>query len=156
MTIEVIGSRFERPDEPGDFGWMITRPDYDDALFVFNDNESEFRAHQAHGSGRSACPAGGGNAVIRPYQCQDPPRAAGVPTGDAGGYRALTDHVRATIDDALAAIRALLATGRYRRVIYSAHNDAGDLGTGIFSVSDDVKRYIVSGLQRLADADQAG
>ncbi len=90
--------------------------------------------------------------MIRPYQCQDPPRAAGIPTGAAGGYPELTDHVGATIDDALAAISALLATGRYRRVIYSAANDAGDLGTGIFSVGDDVKRYIVDGLRRLGTA----
>ena len=57
------------------------------------------------------------------------------------------------IDDALQAIRDLVATGRYGRIIYSAENAAGDLGTGIFQVSDDVKRYIVEGLRRLATGD---
>jgi hypothetical protein len=152
MTVDVIGSVFRGPSEPGDFRWMITRPEYADTLFIFNDNESEFRAHQRHPPGSSGCHAGGGNAVIRPYQCQDPPRAAGVPTGATGGYTELTDHVRATIDDALAAIGGLLATGRYRQVIYSAANDAGDLGTGIFTVDDEVKRYIVDGLRRLGTA----
>ena len=40
--------------------------------------------------------------------------------------------------------------GRYGRIVYSAENAAGDLGTGIFQVSGDVKRYIVEGLRRLA------
>ena len=67
---------------------MIEQPEYADALFVFNDNEGEFRAHQGHAPGARRCHAGGGNAVIRPYQCEDPPRAAGIPTGDHGGYPA--------------------------------------------------------------------
>ena len=150
VTVEVIGSVFRGGGRAGDFGWMITRPEYADALFVFNDNESQFRAHQGHAAGGSSCHAGGGNAVIRPYQCQDPPRAAGIPTGDAQGYPELTDHVRATVDDALAAIASLLATGRYRQVLYSATADGG-LGTGIFQVGDDVKRYIVDELRKLGD-----
>ena len=84
-----------------------------------------------------------------PYQCDDPPRAAGIPTGDAGGYPRLTDGARAAVDDAVAAIRSLVASGRYQRVIYSAADDSGALGTGIFVVGDDVKRYIVDGLRSL-------
>ena len=128
---------------------MIEQPEYADALFVFNDNEGEFRAHQGHAPGARRCRAGGGNAVIRPYQCEDPPRAAGIPTGDHGGYPRLTDSAKAAIDDALAAIGAPLAAGRYQRVIYSAADDSGALGTGIFDVGDDVKRYIVDGLRAL-------
>jgi len=152
--MDVVGSTFHRPGQLGDFGWMIDQHEFADALFVFNDNEGEFRAHQRHAPGARQCHAGGGNAVIRPYQCQDPPHAAGIPTGDAGGYPRLTDGARAAIDDALAAIRALLASGRYRRVIYSAADKRGDeLGTGIFVVGDDVKRYIVSGLRQLSQTD---
>jgi hypothetical protein len=145
----LVASTFAGRDRPGDFGWMIEQPEYADALFVFNDNEGEFRAHQGHAPGARRCHAGGGNAVIRPYQCEDPPRAAGIPTGDHGGYPRLTDSARAAIDDALAAIRALLATGRYQRVIYSAADGSGALGTGIFDVGDDVKRYVVDGLRAL-------
>jgi hypothetical protein len=147
--ISVVGSVFAGRGRAGDFAWMIDQPEYADALFVFNDNEGEFRAHQRHAPGARQCHAGGGNAVIRPYQCQDPPRAAGIPTGDSQGYPRLTDTARAAIDDALAAIRALLATGRYQRVFYSAADDSGALGTGIFVVGDDVKRYIVDGLRGL-------
>jgi hypothetical protein len=35
------------------------------------------------------------------------------------------------------------------RVIYSAANETGDLGTGIFEVGLDVRAYIVDGLRRV-------
>ena len=54
------------------------------------------------------------------------------------------------IDDAVAIIRELLATGRYDRIVYSAADDRGVLGTGIFAVGDDVKAYIVAQLRGLA------
>ena len=145
----LVPSTFAGRGRAGDFAWMIEQPEYADALVVFNDNEGEFRAHQRHGAGARRCGAGGGNAVIRPYQCEDPPRAAGIPTGAAGGYPRLTAGAKEAIDDALAAIATLLATGRYDRVIYSAADGSGALGTGIFVVGGDVKRYIVDGLREL-------
>jgi hypothetical protein len=132
---------------------MINRPEYADALFVFNDNEEQFRAFVLDPHGEGGLSPGGGNATVRPYRGTDPPRAAGIPTGRAGqGYPALTDDVRRTIDEALELIAGLLATGRYGRVIYSAADEAGQLGTGIFKVGDEVKRYIVSGLRDLVRA----
>ena len=152
--MDVIGSKFRGGGKGGDFGWMIRQPDYHDALFIFNDDEESFRGHRRHSPGSAQCHAGGGNATIRPFQCQVPQRAAGIPTGaDGKGYQRLDDHVRGVIDDALLAIRDRVATGRYGRIIYSAENAAGDLGTGIFQVSDDVKRYIVEGLRKLATGD---
>jgi hypothetical protein len=148
--MQLVASVFAGRGRAGDFAWMIEQPEYADTLFVFNDNEGQFRAHQRHAPGARQCHASAGNATIRPYQCQDPPRAAGIPTGDHGGYPALTDGARAAIDDALAAVGTLLATGRYQRLIYSAADDSGALGTGIFEVGDDVKRYIVTGLRALA------
>ena len=154
MTMEVVGVVFRAPNRPGDFGWMRRQPEWADALFIFNDNEAEFHAHQRHGTGSGRCHAGGGNAAIRPFQCQVPQRAAGIPTGANGqGYHRLDDRVRGVIDDALLVIRDLVATGRYGRIVYSAENAAGDLGTGIFKVSGDVKRYIMEGLRRLATGD---
>ena len=149
--MQVIGSQFSGPGAPGDFGWMIERPEYADALFIFNDNEEQFRAYVEDPTGGAGCSRGGGNAVIRPYRCADPPRAAGVPTGSGGaGYASLTDAVQGVVDEAIGVVRELLASGRYERVIYSAAADGG-LGTGIFSVGDDVKRYIVDELRKLAD-----
>jgi hypothetical protein len=152
-SVRLVPSRFEGRGEPGDFAWMIEQPQYADALFVFNDNEEQFRAFQRDAHSAAGLSPGGGNAAIRPYRGADPPRAAGVPTGRAGqGYDTLTADAQQAIDDALELIAELLASGRYVRVIYSAANEDGDLGTGIFEVADDVKRYIVSGLRRLAPA----
>jgi hypothetical protein len=93
VSMELVGSVFAGRDNPGDFTWMITQPAYADALFIFNDNEEEFRAHEGHASGSGRCHRGGGNAAIRPYQCQEPQRATGIPTGAGGqGYRRLDAH----------------------------------------------------------------
>ena len=148
--MQVTGSIFRKPGEEGDFRWMIERPEYADALFIFNDNEEQFLAHQQDPA--NGCSPGGGNAVIRPYQCAKPPRATGVPTGSHadGGYPLLSAPAKQVIDQSIAAIRTLLATGRYSRVIYSAANVQGDLGTGIFQVGEDVKAYIVEELRKLA------
>jgi acetyl esterase/lipase len=148
--VEIIGVTFTGPREHGDFAWMLAQAQYDDALFVFNDNEGQFRAFRRDPRGAAGCSAGGGNAAIRPYRCQDPPRAAGIPTGDVGGYPSLDDHARAVIDEAIGVIRDLLATGRYQRVLFSAAPDDPDLlGTGIFHVGQDVRRYVVAQLRAL-------
>ena len=151
MSITVHGSVFHKPGEVGDFAWMIDRTEYDDVLFVFNDNEEQFRAFQTDPTGGRGCSRGGGNAVIRPWRCADPPRAAGIPTGTLarGGYPALDPEARAAIDDAFALIDALLGTGRYRRVFFSATPDGG-LGTGIFTVGDPVRADVLTGLRARA------
>lgn len=147
----MIASLFDGVGKDGDFGWMLTQSEYTEALFVFNDNEEQFLAFlRDQTPGSSGCTAGGGNAVIRPYRCQLPPRAAGIPTGVSGaGYSELTAEARQVIDEALGVIDGLLASGLYQRVFYSAASASGDLGTGIFDVGDDVKRYIVTRLQAL-------
>ena len=150
--MDVIGAVFTRPGAAGDFAWMLEQPEYADALFVFNDNESQFRAFRRDPGSAVGCSPGGGNAVIRPHRCADPPRAAGIPTGDGGGYPRLDDHSRAVIDEAIGVIRDLLATGRYHRVFFSSDSSDPDLlGTGIFAVGEDVRRYIVAQLRSLAD-----
>ena len=89
--MELVPSRFDGRGRPGDFAWMITRPEYADALFVFNDNEEQFRAFQRDPTGGAGLSPGGGNATVRPYRGADPPRAAGIPTGQGGqGYARLT------------------------------------------------------------------
>jgi hypothetical protein len=148
MATRVIGSVFEGRERDGDFAWMIAQTGFGDALFVFNDNEEQFLAFRNKPGDPFGCGAGGGNAVIRPYRCSSPPRAAGVPTGTlaGGGYAALTNEVRQIVDDAIELVRRLVETGRYPRVFYSAADESGTLGTGIFDVGEDVKRYIVDRL----------
>ena len=150
--MQVIGSVYVNDGEYGDFGWMLKQPDYDDALFIFNDNEPQFRAFlKDQTPGSEGCAVGGGNAAIRPYRCQNPPRAQGIPTGTTHGYPQLTPEVKQVIDESFGVIRTTLKSGRYERVFYSAADAQGDLGVGIFKdLGDDVKSYIVAELRKLA------
>lgn len=152
--IEILPVVFVGLRQSGDFSWMITRPEYADTLFIFNDNEQQFQAFAQYltmGANKTlACGVGGGNATIRPYQCQNPPRAAGIPTGSSGlGYTNLIT-AKPQIDAAIKYIRDLLATGHYKRVAYSAANDGRTLGTAIFAPSPDIKEYIVKSIESLA------
>jgi len=147
--MQVIKSQYSGPRQNGDFSWMIGRPEFARALFIFNDNEAQFIAFQTgHASGLSA---GGGNAAIRPYQGHSPIRAAGIPTGNHGGYQKLDKNVRALVDDAIAHIQRLLATGNYDQVIFSYDADQRTIGTGIFNVADEVKNYIYESICSLGD-----
>jgi hypothetical protein len=146
-TIQLVPSIFTSHNRIGDFGWMIKQPAYDNALFIFNDNEDAFLKH--------SCARGGGNAVIRPYQCKDPPRSTGISTGYYlpgkinAGYSSLNDgKARQVIDHGIQRVKELLKTGRYKRIIYSGDKHGG-LGTGIFVVGEDVKKYIVSQLKNV-------
>ncbi len=142
VRVSVSGSIFSGRGKPGDFGWMIEQEQYERTLFVFNDNEEQFDAFQ-NGDKSLGCSVGGGNGVIRPYQCRDPPKAIGVPTGSRGvGYTALAGHAKTKIDQAIASIRALVETGNYDTVLFSQAARGRTLGAGIFQVSQEVKDYI--------------
>jgi hypothetical protein len=146
--LKIHGSIFVKPGQEGDFAWMIKQPQYEKALFVFNDNIEEFMKYLV-GTGGFA--KGKGNAVIRPYRKSQPPHAAGIPTGSlragVGGFRSL-DESKYLIDRALEIIYGLVATGHYDQIIYSDDGQGG-LGTGIFRVNREVKDYIVKGLHDL-------
>ena len=123
-------SVFQGSGVDGDFGWMIQQPEFARSLFVFNDNESQFNAfHEGKPSGLSA---GGGNAIIRPYQGTKPQRAAGVPTGDHGGYSELSPQIKQIIDRAIEYIKELLKSGDYDEVVISYDRIFDTIGTGIF------------------------
>ena len=139
-SMKVTKSQYTGSGSVGDFSWMIDRPEYARSLFIFNDNEMQFIAfHTGHEAGFTA---GGGNAAIRPYQGHSPIRAAGIPTGEKSGYQHLDLNVRALVDDAMAHIQRLLASGNYDEVIFSYDAANDTLGTGIFQVADEVKSYI--------------
>lgn len=145
--VRVVRSSFAGRGTEGDFSWMIDQPHYSRALFVFNDNEAQFRAF--HAGKPSGLSKGGGNAAIRPYQGSSPQRAAGIPTGDGGGYDALTPRVKGVIDEAVAHIAGLLGTGAYDQVIFSYDAKEQTLGSGIFTISRDVRDYIMNAILAL-------
>lgn len=151
--MDVIKSVFQGGNREGDFGWMIRQPHHERTLFIFNDNEEEFYAHFR--GGPHPCSAGGGNAVIRPYQCDPHRRAAGMPTGtyEAGphykGYSLLDDQVRQAIADAMSQIEALLGSGRFDALAFSWSDDT-KLGGKIFTTAQVVRDHIVDEILRVA------
>lgn len=145
--VTVLGTVYGGPRSYGDFRWMIDQPEYQDSLFIFNDNEEHHTSFQP----------GGGNATIRRFNRYNPqlpkPRSAGVPTGARGrGYAALTKEVKITVDNSIAEARELIRTHGYRRVFYSAEQADGLLGVSIFAVHDAVRGYITEQIKTLSYA----
>lgn len=117
--IKILRSVFTKRGQPGDFAWMIERPEYSRSLFVFNDNEEQFYDFFIN---KNPGKPGGGNGEIRPYQGHNPPRAIGVPTGTSKphrGYKDLTLVSKKAIDDSMTTLSKLLSTGNYDTVIIS-------------------------------------
>ena len=147
-SFEVIASVFDKPGMAGDFFWMSRQAEHEKTLFIFNDNEEQFRAFVK--GERSGITAGGGNAGIRPLRGLKPPRAAGVPTGSrGGGYSRFDESTKKVIDESLSVIQELLNSGDYERMIFSKDESSPSLGTGIFLVAEDVKKYIHDSLMGL-------
>jgi len=147
MQIKKVRSTFTRLGMQGDFGWMIEQPQYARSLFVFNDNEAQFK--DFHSKQPSGLRAGGGNAIIRPYQAGVQPRAAGIPTGNGSGYKQLNAHVLNVIDMAIDHIKNLLASGDYDELIYSYDPKENTLGSGIYDVDISVRNYIFNELEKM-------
>lgn len=150
--LKVIGCVFQGKGQFGDFDWMINQHEYSDAFFVFNDNQELYESHRDNPNNSEGCSLGSGNASIRPYQCKIPPRAGGVPTGllNGGGYPSLTQEVQGIIDQAVATIGKTCEEHSFHRLFYNT-DAKGNLGTGIFSPGDDVKKYIVQQLKKLGE-----
>lgn len=140
MKIRKVKSVFTRPETEGDFAWMIEQPKYAQSLFIFNDNETQFKAF--HAKDPNGLSAGGGNAIIRPYQAGAHPRAAGIPTGDGTGYQHLDTHVRGIIDEAIAYIKKLLESGRYDEIVFCTDPTGQTFGSGIYIIDNAVKDYV--------------
>ena len=147
MKIRKVKSVFTRPETEGDFAWMIDQPKYARSLFIFNDNETQFKAF--HAKEPKGLSAGGGNAIIRPYQAGAHPRAAGIPTGDGTGYLVLDNHVKGVIDQAINYIKKLLASGNYNEIVFCTDQAGGTLGAGIYSIACEVKDYIFRELMEI-------
>jgi hypothetical protein len=141
--MEVVPVQFIGRGKYGDFAWMIESEEYEDGLFLFNDNEEQ----------HLSAVRGAGNAVIRPYNrlgSRSFVRSAGVITGTLGkgGYTVLNDHAKEQIDACFAEIVTLLRSDKYRRIFYSADGD-GTLGTSIFFVDPAVVNYITNKIRSL-------
>lgn len=147
----IVPVEYYKRGEYGDFEYMIKDDEYENSLFIFNDNV------QDHCTNRK----GAGNAVIRPYNKYglEYPRSAGIPTGYRrernGGFKTLTPEVKEIIDSAIQEIRELAAEHGYDTIYFSADPPVGKnrplLGTRIFIIGDDVKQYITDQIYSLGD-----
>ena len=136
FNIKLIGVKFTKPNQFGDFNWMCHQNEYSDSLFIFNDNEEY----------HNTCNGGAGNAIMRKYNKYsklDKPKSAGIPTGtlEYGGYQSLSNHSINQINNAFDEIIKLINIYKYKKIYYSSELD-GKLGTSIFNVSDNVVKYI--------------
>ena len=144
-NIDIIGVKFINRNQFGDFYWMVNQKEYSDSLFIFNDNEEY----------HNTCKMGAGNACMRifnKHSKMEIPRSAGIPTGTLkyGGYNELTNHVSNVIESSIETIRELIQAHKYKRLYYSSELD-GLIGTSIFEVDLQVRKYITKCIFNLSD-----
>ena len=142
--MEIIPINYSGRNKYGDFTFMITKPEYQDSLFIFNDNIESKRSYRN----------GLGNAAIRSYNKNNPnidvPRSAGIPTGSLKykGFKSLTLQNKKYIDDALCIIKELILKYKYKRIFYSAEKN-GQIGQSLFKLGDDIVMYITEEIHKL-------
>lgn len=145
FDIQIIGIKFSKPNQYGDFEWMCNQNKYKNSLFIFNDNEEHHKT----------CIEGGGNAVMRKYNKHSDlliPKSAGIPTGSIfyGGYQVLNTHSKTQINNAINEIVILIRNFGYKYLYYSSELD-GKLGTSIFQVNDTIIQYITRKIFKLSN-----
>ena len=120
---------------------MINSGNYEDSLFIFNDDETNHNTNKR----------GKGNAIIRTYNKYGigKPNSAGINTDGHTGYTKLDESTKTSIDKCLDEIKELIVKYKYKNVYYSADKDGYTLGTSIFKVNKDVIDYITSEIHKL-------
>ena len=135
-TLKIIPSVFKEKNTEGDFLWEIQNNLKPNTLYIFNDNTIDHKSAKK----------GAGNAAIRPYNAYGKNkniRSAGICTGDHnGGFKVLNDRVKQIIRSNVFEIEKLLNTYKYNQIVFSSDGKQG-LGTSIFKVNDEVKKYIL-------------
>lgn len=135
-NIRIVAVKYT-PNTATDFEVMMHHDDYQNALFIFNDNETEHKTSKR----------GGGNAVIRPYnrysQSLQKPLSHGIPTGQfRSGYTSYTEGINAVHNGCLE-LSELISKYGYDTIVYNiADTSSPLLGCEIFEVDNDIKRYI--------------
>jgi hypothetical protein len=145
--IKIKPSIFKNIGQIGDFNWEIINNIEPNTLYIFNDNEIHHETDII----------GGGNAIIRQYNKYGyknhgyiKPRSAGICTGKFNsGYKILNYNNKKIIDSCINSIKLTIKKYGYDTIKYSSKNSEGELGTGMFNVADDVKKYIIEQINKL-------
>jgi len=146
MNIIIYGTHYIKKDTFGDFNWMCNQVEYNDSLFIFNDNEENHNTNNY----------GIGNAIIRKYnkynKTLSKPKSAGICTGTLKnkGYKELLEYNKNLIDNNIDEIKQLIEKYKYKDIYYSVGKN-NKLGTSIFKVGEDVIDYINEQICKLSD-----
>lgn len=150
IDMEIVPLKYKKPGMYGDFLWMIENKDYDDSIFLFNENvESFYNGYKQKGKG---------NAVIRPYRYVSPQRAFPIPTGYMficdegyrGGFQELDFKTKKIIDDAFYLLEKEIESRKdVKRIFYACSEDGMRLGTSLFKVDHTVLDYITNKIYNL-------
>lgn len=142
--IQVVGVPFFSDGtsvDGGDFRKMITMKEFDDSIFLFNDNVEDWNDPQKT--------VGGGSAIVRPYSTLERGyRSAGFPTGWTTGvaFSRMDDQTRMVIDMSFERIVSTVHIQKYTRILFpcASPSERTSIGTLIFrgSIGADVVSYI--------------
>ena len=158
--LQIVFHQYRANDPNTDYVNMIKNPTYNNALFIFNDNEEAFESYLRNE--KDGFKKGGNNAKIRPFRRKrnELPniRVAGIPTGRGGkGYTNVTKDSKAktAIDTSIRLIFELLLSNQYDKLIIPSSWDKVTkkfkLGTAIFGVGDAVTKYIFDELETIVN-----
>lgn len=138
--VKIIGIIYKNRNEFGDFNFMINSGEYENCLFIYNDNEENYY--------NKTCYKGKGNAIIRMYnkysEYKENPYSAGIPTGSLKykGYNELNERNKKIIDDCIDDIQEIIKKNNKKTIYYSVNDKNGILGTNLFNVNNTVLEYI--------------
>lgn len=150
--INVKGVVFVKKDVYGDFSWMVKQKEYENTLFLYNEN---FLASLENEPSK-----GEGSAAIRPlgYKFSEVPRAAGIPTGWSvlsDGFTNMDRFTRLAIDHSFEHVKLILRDHpNITHIIFSCSSkDHSRIGSNIFDIAEEVVSYISEKIQSLSTFD---
>jgi hypothetical protein len=148
---QFVSVKYVKNDKTTDFNYLISSPEYNNSLFIYNENAECYLSQNLE--------QGGGNAIIRPYRMDNcgstNPRSLGIPTGSNGGFKKLTDtvygiEVNDLVDISLNSIDDALKINKHIKKVYWSADEAGLLGIGIFDVGKEIKEHVTNSLKNIA------
>ena len=148
MDIQINSIVFTKLGKFGDFNHMICSNNYNNALFIYNDNVESYLS--------KSYKKGAGNAIIRQYNKYnlqlDKPHSAGIPTGtlEDGGFDELTNDNKLIIDSCITDIENIIKEYNLTELYYSTNDLSGIIGQSIFEVDDNVRSYITNEIHKLS------